>query len=149
MSEWAQRLCETPFFGACRLHGGVPKNDCMLFCIDAPKAPALCTHCATLVDPALRTLQIRRYMYRDVVKRDDISRHLDVTGVQTYTVNGCSVVFLKPKCSAASAAGTNACVRCLKQLREGAAYCSIACKVSRKWTYRIKPRKQVRPTRSM
>lgn len=149
MAEWAQRLCETPFFGACRLHCDVPKNECTLFCIDAPKAPALCGHCAPLINPAMRTLQIRRYVYRDVVKCDDIARHLDVSGVQTYTINGCSVVFLKPNGTAGSPGtfGASACKRCMKRLREGAEYCSVACKVAKR-SYRTRPRKQAIPARA-
>ena len=149
MAEWVQRLCDTPFFGACRLHHDVPKNDCTMFCIDAPKAPALCGHCAPLVDPALRLLQVRRYVYRDVVKSDDISRYLDVSGVQAYTVNGCSVMFLKPNGAAGSLCGTGACRRCMKRLREGAEYCSVVCKASRKRSHRIRPRKQASPTRAV
>lgn len=38
--------------------------------------------------------QIRRYVYCDVVRTQDIQRYLDPTGVQTYIINQAKVVFL-------------------------------------------------------
>ena len=38
--------------------------------------------------------QIRRYVYCDVVRTQDIQRYLDPAGVQTYIINQAKVVFL-------------------------------------------------------
>lgn len=153
-AEWRSRLCTTAFFGPCRLHATVPKNECTFFCLDAPLAPPLCAHCAPLVNPGLRLMQIRRYMYRDVVKNDDISKHMDVSGVQTYIVNGCGVVFILPKEGSSAAQAMSACTHCRKGLRAGATFCSVACKVlsgaavGKPVSFRQRQRKQPRPRRA-
>jgi hypothetical protein len=66
-----------------------------------------------------------------VVRAPDVSPIVDVTGVQTYTVNQARVVFVHPRASAkppppGASAG---CGVCRRALREGCSYCSLACKV--------------------
>ena len=39
-------------------------------------------------------MQIRRYVYCDVVRTQDVQRYLDPAGVQTYIINQAKVVFL-------------------------------------------------------
>ena len=39
-------------------------------------------------------VQIRRYVYCDVVRTQDVQRYLDPAGVQTYIINQAKVVFL-------------------------------------------------------
>lgn len=150
--EWKSRLCASTFFGPCPIHAFEPKNECTYFCIDAPFAPPLCAHCVPLVNPGLRLMQIRRYMYRNVVKYDDIMKHMDVSGVQTYTVNGSGVVSIQPK-AGASVQIASVCRCCHKAIRPGATHCSIMCKAlsgdARPVSYRKRPRKQTRPTRSV
>ena len=41
-----------------------------------------------------RGAQIRRYVYCDVVRSQDVQRYLDPAGVQTYIINQAKVVFL-------------------------------------------------------
>ena len=44
-----------------------------------------------------RCVQIRRYVYKDVVRVQDIQAHMDTTGIQTYTSNSAKVVFLRAR----------------------------------------------------
>lgn len=40
-------------------------------------------------------MQIRRYVYTDVVRVQDIQEHIDTGGIQTYTNNSAKVIFLR------------------------------------------------------
>ena len=42
-------------------------------------------------------LQIRRYVYRNVVRVVDISRHIDVSEIQTHFINGAKAVFINTR----------------------------------------------------
>ena len=61
----------------------------------AATAPAaggvLCTHCLAAHPPTHRTVQVRRNVYRDVVRVADVAGDVDLGGVQTYTTNGAKV----------------------------------------------------------
>ncbi len=111
-----------------------------LFCVDcdrhgaacaaATAAHALCQHCAP-PHAGHRTIQIRRYVYCDVVRAADIAPFVDVSGIQHYTVNQAKVVFLTPRPQAKLLApGTrDGCAVCRRALREGCTFCSLACRV--------------------
>lgn len=47
--------------------------------------------------PARLIVQIRRYVYKDVVRVQDIHDHMDTTGIQTYINNSAKVVFLRDR----------------------------------------------------
>ena len=51
----------------------------------------LCGHCLAIHPPSHRTLQVRRNVYRDVVRVADVAGDVDCAGVQTYTTNGAKV----------------------------------------------------------
>jgi hypothetical protein len=149
--EWTERLCRTKFGCPCKAHAD-KNNGCMFFCLDVPKAPALCASCVPWVSH-LRCLQVRRYVYRDVVRRDDISLHLDVSGVQAYTINNARVLFINPLIKRWDPVCNNACRTCRKSLPEGMEHCSIWCKLQTvgppRVTIRRRPRKQKRPRRAV
>ncbi len=75
--------------------------------------------------------QIRRYVYCDVIRSVDISQFMDVAGVQSYIINQARVAFLnpRPQSKVGKPMSPDTCRTCARHLREGAAYCSIACKV--------------------
>lgn len=148
--EWIDRLCRTPFFRQCNVH--VTKS--AYFCLDTPMAPALCASCVPWISN-MRLLQVRRRMYRDAVRTDDIALHFDVTGVQEFTANGRSVVYINPTRGSWPPGASNPCGGCRKALPEGLRHCSIRCKHTRSVldtrsvTARVRPRKQSRPRRLM
>lgn len=150
--KWADRLCRTTFRCPCKAHAN-KDNECVFFCLDAPKAPALCASCVPWVSH-LRCLKVRRYVYRDVVRRDDVAQHLDVSGVQSYTSNSARVHFINPVRKRWDSVCANACRTCRKSLPQGLEHCSIWCKLqtvspSRDAIPRRRPRKQKRPQRSL
>lgn len=76
-------------------------------------------------------IQIRKYVYCDVVRVHDIQRDVDLAGVQTYTINGSRVVFLNPnpKKRAARTGLHASCGECGAAVRDSCTYCSLACRV--------------------
>eukprot|EP00892_Ulva_mutabilis_P006420 jgi/Ulvmu1/414/UM001_0421.1 len=135
-AKWAERLCHTTFFGPCPHHSSkmYRRCECTHFCMDCDDSSALCTCC--LSDHATcHTLQIRRYVYRDVVKVCDVQRFLDTTGIQTYTVNHAQAIFLSAKDKAQVGPyyrvdSSSSCITCHRGLRNGCQYCSLACKLA-------------------
>lgn len=81
-------------------------------------------------------LQIRRYVYQNVVNIPDIQRFFDSSKIQQFTVNGAKVVHLNPKAKI-NGKGVNggkegnyrACEICKRNISEPNRFCCLACKV--------------------
>ncbi|KAF8059710.1 hypothetical protein HT031_005118 [Scenedesmus sp. PABB004] len=130
-ADWLHAMLATTFFAPCAAHRDAKKNEATFFCADCGAAPTpLCCHCIG-AHAGHRIIQIRRYVYCDVVRGCDISPHLDVSGVQTYIINQAKVMFLnqRPQSKMAAPGAPDGCVSCGRTLREGCTYCCLACKV--------------------
>ncbi|KAA8529823.1 hypothetical protein F0562_034357 [Nyssa sinensis] len=133
--EWVSTLLHSKFFGSCDDHQDLRKNEKNVFCIDCNLC--FCKHCITSSAHCLhRWLQICKYVYHDVVRLQDIQKHLDCSNIQTYKINGEKAVHLNPRPQSKdskpskSKYGTTceACGRHIQDLPNR--FCSIACKVS-------------------
>jgi PLATZ transcription factor len=103
------------------------------FCMDCANMRGLCSLCVR-EHPSCNTIQIRRYVYRDVVKIADLTPFYDCSGVQSYTVNHNQAIFLSAKDKAPVGPyyrvdSTSRCETCKRGLRAGCTFCSLACKV--------------------
>ncbi|GBF94974.1 hypothetical protein Rsub_07475 [Raphidocelis subcapitata] len=136
---WLRNLIETSqqgsFFNPCLVHKELRKSEATLFCVDCDAAAstgcrAMCQHCVP-AHGGHRTIQIRRYVYCDVVRAADIAPFVDIVGVQTYTINQAKVVFLncRPQAKLLPPGSPEGCAICARALREGCTYCSLSCKV--------------------
>ncbi|KAH7276991.1 hypothetical protein KP509_39G029500 [Ceratopteris richardii] len=126
--QWLNALLGETYFGACDIHVNLRKNERNVFC--AKCYIAICQHCMPLhLKHAL--LQIRRYVYHDVIRLCDIEKLVDCNHVQCYIVNGAKVVFLnqRPQSRPAKSIG-NTCQTCDRILQDGWRFCSLACKVN-------------------
>jgi hypothetical protein len=102
-------------------------------CMDCADTRGLCSLCHR-DHVSCRTLQIRRYVYRDVVKVADIQPYYDTSGIQSYTVNHSQAIFLSSKDKAPVGPyyrvdSSACCETCKRGLRSGCTFCSLACKV--------------------
>lgn len=83
------KLCTTEhFFEPCMTHMDAKKNECNFFWIsdDFLSTSVVCRHCDEVagdVDEG-SLLQVRRYMHRNVVHVEDLSRAHDCRGIQSY-----------------------------------------------------------------
>jgi hypothetical protein len=124
---WLAALLSEKFFVACSKHSTLKKNERNIFCVDC--SDSICQHC----HPTHRThrlLQIRRYVYHDVIRLLDVQKLVDCSQVQTYIINSARVVFLNQRPQPRPSKGLgNACETCERSLQETYRYCSVACKV--------------------
>ncbi|RCV21997.1 hypothetical protein SETIT_4G184500v2 [Setaria italica] len=73
---------------------------------------------------------VRRYVYNDVVRLDDLERLIDCSFVQPYTINSAKVIFLKPRPQSRPFKGSgNVCLTCDRILQEPFHFCCLSCKV--------------------
>jgi hypothetical protein len=124
---WLEALLSEKFFVACMKHSTLKKNERNVFCVDCNGG--VCQHCVG-AHRSHCLLQIRRYVYHDVIRLQDIQRLLDCSEVQTYIINSARVVFLNQRPQPRPSKGLgNACATCERSLQESYSYCSVACKV--------------------
>ncbi|XP_039146564.1 uncharacterized protein LOC120283862 [Dioscorea cayenensis subsp. rotundata] len=124
---WLGGLVEEPFFVACEAHETRKKNEKNIFCLYC--CTSICPHCVSS-HPSHPLLQVRRYVYNDVVRLDDLQKLIDCSHVQPYTINSAKVVFLKPRPQSRPFKGSgNICLTCDRILQEPFHFCSLSCKV--------------------
>ncbi|CAL9043324.1 unnamed protein product [Musa banksii] len=127
MPGWLGALVEESFFVGCGSHEKRRKNEKNIFCLGC--CTSICPHCVP-AHPSHPLLQVRRYVYNDVVRLDDLEKLIDCSFVQPYTINSAKVVFLKPRPqSRPSKVSGNTCLTCDRILQEPFHFCSLSCKV--------------------
>ncbi|KAK1304307.1 hypothetical protein QJS10_CPB11g01447 [Acorus calamus] len=124
---WLEGLMSETFFGNCGGHENKKKNEKNIFCLGCCRS--ICHHCV----PSHRShplLQVRRYVYHDVVRLGDLEKLIDCSYVQPYTINRAKVVFLNQRPQNRPFKGSgNICFTCDRILQEPFHYCSLSCKV--------------------
>ncbi|KAL0866893.1 hypothetical protein Bca101_046011 [Brassica carinata] len=105
---WLKVLLKEKFFNACLEHEGVKKNEKNILCIDC--CLSICAHCLPSHN-SHRLLQIRRYVYNDVLRVEDGSKLMD-----------CSLIQFR--------GSGNFCYTCDRSLQSPYVFCSLSCKIS-------------------
>ncbi|CAK8578213.1 unnamed protein product [Lathyrus sativus] len=127
LPAWLERLMGETFFGGCGVHQDRKKNEKNVLCLHC--CLSVCPHCL----PSHRhhpLLQVRRYVYHDVVRLSDIEKLIDCSNIQGYTINGAKVIFIKERVQSRSCKDTaNVCCSCHRILQEPFHFCSLSCKV--------------------
>ncbi|KAF1875659.1 hypothetical protein Lal_00006289 [Lupinus albus] len=124
---WLEALYKEKFFVGCSYHENAKKNEKNVCCLDC--CTSICPHC--LPSHRLhRLLQVRRYVYHDVVRLEDLQKLIDCSNVQAYTINSAKVVFIKKRPQNRHFKGSgNYCTSCHRSLQEPFIHCSLGCKV--------------------
>ncbi|XP_022755228.1 uncharacterized protein LOC111303319 isoform X1 [Durio zibethinus] len=124
---WLEALYSQKFFVGCSYHETAKKNEKNVYCLDC--CISICPHCIPS-HRFHRLLQVRRYVYHDVVRLEDLQKLIDCSNVQAYTINSAKVVFIKkrPQNRQFKGAG-NYCSSCDRSLQEPFIHCSLGCKV--------------------
>ncbi|PWA68552.1 PLATZ transcription factor family protein [Artemisia annua] len=125
--KWLSSLLSEKFYENCVVHHDVFKNEKNIFCVDC--CVGFCTHC---VGPhgTHRLLQIRRYVYHDVIRVKDAEKLMDCANIQSNFTNGAYVVFLNPRPQTRCKPLKNCCIWCQRGVQESNLYCSIFCKIN-------------------
>lgn len=128
---WLDFLLSEKFYAACVNHLSARKNEKNMFCVDC--RVGICQHCVS-DHTSHRLLQIRRYVYHDVIRLHDLQKLVDCTRVQAYVINSARAVFLnqRPQLKSSKMLG-NSCQSCERSLQDAYRFCSLACKVKAIW----------------
>ncbi|KAA8520492.1 hypothetical protein F0562_014748 [Nyssa sinensis] len=94
LPRWLEVLLREKFFNACIIHEEAKKNEKNVYCLDC--CQSICPHCLS-PHRSHRLLQIRRYVYHDVIRLGDAEKLMDCAFVQSYTTNSAKVVFLNQR----------------------------------------------------
>ncbi|KAL2518751.1 PLATZ transcription factor family protein [Abeliophyllum distichum] len=105
------------YFGVCLTHSEHKKKDLDHFCIDCEKS--FCCNCVS-THALHKYVKIRRYMYCEVIKRQDLCKLFDCSSIQQRSTQ-------QPQQQNSK---DHSCIICKKSLPDACFYCSIACKVS-------------------
>ncbi|KAJ4839841.1 hypothetical protein Tsubulata_010071 [Turnera subulata] len=127
LPHWLQVLLTEKFYNACIVHEEEKKNEKNIFCLDC--CISICPHCLSPHKPH-RLLQIRRYVYHDVIRLSDAEKLFDCDYIQPYTTNNAKVLFLNPRPQAKQPRGSacNICT-CNRFLSDPYLFCSLSCKI--------------------
>ncbi|KAK1292978.1 hypothetical protein QJS10_CPB17g02158 [Acorus calamus] len=125
---WLEALGTQKFFEVCSVHESAKKNEKNICCLDC--CTSICPHCV----PCHRfhcLVQVRRYVYHDVVRLEDLNKLIDCSNVQAYTINSSKVVFIKKRPQSRQFKGLgNICSSCDRTLQQPYIHCSLECKVN-------------------
>ncbi|KAJ7969440.1 PLATZ transcription factor family protein [Quillaja saponaria] len=124
---WLEGLMAETFFAGCGVHENRRKNEKNVFCLHC--CLSICPHCLSS-HSSHPLLQVRRYVYHDVVRLGDLEKLIDCSYIQPYTINGAKVIFLNQRPQARACKGSaNICWTCDRILQEPFHFCSLSCKV--------------------
>lgn len=124
---WLEGLMAETFFATCGVHENRRKNEKNVFCLHCCRS--FCPHCLP-AHPPHPFLQVRRYVYHDVVRLADLEKLIDCSYIQPYTINSAKVIFLNHRPQSRSCKGSaNICFTCDRILQDPFHFCSLSCKV--------------------
>lgn len=131
-----QCLCTRDFFGPCKVHGHLRNGFLNFFVLDEHHDGdrACCRHSEQVQGSGrARTslIQVRRYMHRDVVLVEDMTKHYDCKGIQMYYINQKRAILLQPKAKSSSLNPVydHSCMSCRVPLRPDCTFCSLSCSI--------------------
>ena len=139
---WMMGLFEE-FFHPCSRHAGCSGNECKFLSFSSFSQHSLdfsiiCKHCLNDCNYFETCLQVRRYMYQNVILVEDLSELYCPSGIQAYTINGKRAVLINPRTPSPNAfvasVFKNFCFSCNVPLRSDCTFCSLSCKL---WSHTI------------
>ncbi|GMY18227.1 protein RGF1 INDUCIBLE TRANSCRIPTION FACTOR 1-like isoform X2 [Fagus crenata] len=84
VTPWLNAMYSSIYFSTCVMHQNAKKNDLDHFCIDCRRS--LCSNCLPSHDMHHKHVKIRRYVYNDVVNRQDLCKLFNCSGIQLITI---------------------------------------------------------------
>ncbi|XP_074306890.1 protein RGF1 INDUCIBLE TRANSCRIPTION FACTOR 1-like [Silene latifolia] len=123
--QWLDSLLKEEFFEPCSIHA--EKKEKNFYCFDC--CSSVCQSCLFRHRKHI-ILQVRRYVYHDVLKLSDARNFMDCSGIQAYISNNAKVVFLKERPLNRHYKGSeSSCFTCNRNLQDPFIFCCLSCKV--------------------
>ncbi|VFQ83387.1 unnamed protein product [Cuscuta campestris] len=76
---------------------------------------------------------VRRYVYQNVIRLEDLEKLIDCAYIQPYTINSAKVIFLNQRTQSKSCnnnkTSASSCFTCDRILQDPFSFCSLSCKV--------------------
>ncbi|KAI3952771.1 hypothetical protein MKW92_053765 [Papaver armeniacum] len=95
-AQWLRTLLEANYFFPCRDHEEeMSKSESKYFCLDC-MGKSICSYCL-IHHREHRIVQIRRSNYHNVIRVNEVQKHIDISGVQHYVINNAKIVFLNER----------------------------------------------------
>ncbi|RZC57567.1 hypothetical protein C5167_004867 [Papaver somniferum] len=95
-AQWLRPLLEANYFIPCRDHEEeMSKTESKYFCLDC-MGKSICSYCL-IHHREHRIVQIRRSNYHNVIRVNEVQKHIDISGVQHYVINNAEIVFLNER----------------------------------------------------
>ncbi|KAK6935201.1 PLATZ transcription factor, partial [Dillenia turbinata] len=124
--RWFEPFFEEKFYEPCLIHETSKKNEKNIFCLDC--CTSFCPQCVPF-HRSHKLLQIRRYMYHDVLKVSDAQKLADCSLVQSYTANSAKVIYIRQRPQNRPFKNGNNCITCSRNLQDPFFFCSLFCKI--------------------
>ncbi|XP_026403720.1 uncharacterized protein LOC113299011 [Papaver somniferum] len=130
-AQWLRPLLEANYFIPCSDHGEeISKSECKYFCLDC-MGKSICSYCL-IHHREHRIVEIRRSNYHNVIRVNEVQKHIDISGVQHYVINNAEIVFLNERPQLRHGKGvTNTCEICARTLLDSFRFCSLGCKAKK------------------
>ncbi|XP_024535894.1 uncharacterized protein LOC9637725 [Selaginella moellendorffii] len=126
---WVDEFLSGDYFTSCDFHTG-GKNERNQFCTECSGSGPLCQFGLLASHSGHRTLQVRKASHMDSIRVVDIQQCLEVSDIQTYSINSAKIVFLLSRPQPRPSKGAlHACLCCNRALSDDVKFCSLACKL--------------------
>ncbi|KAI3877358.1 hypothetical protein MKX03_026415 [Papaver bracteatum] len=127
-AQWLRPLLEANYFIPCRDHGEeMSKSECKYFCLDC-MGKSICSY-YLIHHREHRIVQIIRSNYHNIIRVNEVQKHIDISGVQHYVINNAEIVFLN-ECPQLIHGKRVTCEICVRTLLDSFRFCSLGCKGS-------------------
>ncbi|KAM7275346.1 hypothetical protein ACFE04_017212 [Oxalis oulophora] len=129
LPRWLDTFLRQQFFRTCLIHQEEQKKQMNLFCLDC--CISICPDCLPR-HPSHRVIQIRRYVYHDVIRLDDANQLIDCSDIQSYISNSTKVVFIHKRPPQRKQPGVGkSCHTCNRFMHNSSSlFCCFYCKVN-------------------
>ncbi|PIA42538.1 hypothetical protein AQUCO_02000173v1 [Aquilegia coerulea] len=127
---WLKPMIKANYYIPCEVHADMSKSECNMFCVDCMGNP-FCSHCL-VHHKDHHIVKIRRYEEHNIINVNEVQKYMDISGVQTCSINCEKSVYLNDTPLRKFKSGTKTCKNCSQRVHYRFRFCSLRCKIERR-----------------